>query len=101
MNQAEADNPMKINHAILHVFDFVSCVNVFSEEELDLTSKNAKRYVTNLSRKALTSIDNKRGSFADDSLFAEELRSYFRGQREFRDLSVQIAEFMVGELGRM
>lgn len=25
----------KINHAILHVFDFVSCVNVFSQEELD------------------------------------------------------------------
>ena len=37
---------MKINHAILHVFDFVSCVNVYAQEELDLASKNAKRYVT-------------------------------------------------------
>ena len=27
---------MKINHAILHVFDFVSCVNVYAQEELDL-----------------------------------------------------------------
>lgn len=26
----------KINHAVLHVFDFVSCVNVFSEDELEL-----------------------------------------------------------------
>ena len=35
----------KINHAILHVFDFVSCVNVFSQEELDLSDKNVKSYV--------------------------------------------------------
>ena len=35
----------KINHAVLHVFDFVSCVNVFSEDELDLTNKNVKSYV--------------------------------------------------------
>ena len=33
----------KINHAVLHVFDFVSCVNVFSEDELDLTNKNVNR----------------------------------------------------------
>lgn len=35
----------KINHAILHVFDFVSCVNVLSQEELDLSDKNVKSYV--------------------------------------------------------
>ena len=44
---------MKINHAILHVFDFVSCVNVYAQEELDLSSKNAKRYVTSHAKKAL------------------------------------------------
>lgn len=92
---------MKINHAILHVFDFVSCVNVYSQEELDLTGKNAKRYVTSHVKKALGNIDSKRGAFADDSMFAEELRSYFRGQREFVDLSTQVAEYIAGELGRM
>ena len=46
---------MKINHAILHVFDFVSCVNVYAQEELDLSSKNAKRYVTSHAKKASSS----------------------------------------------
>ena len=92
---------MKINHAILHVFDFVSCVNVYAQEELDLSSKNAKRYVTSHAKKALGNIDSKRGEFAENSMFAEELRCYFRGQREFVDLSVQVAEFIAGELGRM
>ena len=40
----------KINHAVLHVFDFVSCVNVFSEDELDLTNKNVKSYVMRIAR---------------------------------------------------
>ena len=56
---------MKINHAILHVFDFVSCVNVYSTEELDLSSRNVKRYVTGHAKKALGNIDSKRGEFAD------------------------------------
>ena len=34
-------------------------------------------------------------------MFAEELRCYFRSQREFVDLSVQVAEFIAGELKRM
>ncbi len=91
---------MKINHAIAHVFDFVSCVNVFSQVELDLGNKNVKRYVTSHARRALNNLDSSRGTFADDSLFAEELRAYFRRERDFVDLSVQIAEFVAGELGR-
>ena len=92
---------MKINHAVLHVLDFVSCVNVMSHEEIDLASKNAKRYVTGHAKRALSNLDNKRGEFAGDSMFAEEIRSYFRGQRDFVDLSIQVAEFIAGELGRM
>lgn len=91
---------MKINHAILHVFDFVSCVNVFAEEELDLSSKNAKGFVTKRARQALSSIENKHGVFKEESGFAEELREYFCGRRDFVDLSVQIAQFVAEELGR-
>lgn len=92
---------MKINHAILHVFDFVSCVNVFAQQELDLTGKNTKRYVTGHARRALNNMDNKRGEFASDSMFAEELRAYFLDKRDFVDLSVQVAEYIATELGRM
>lgn len=91
----------KINHAILHVLDFTSCVNVFSEDELDLSSKHVKSYVTRIARHALTGIDNKHGEFSDDSLFAQELAAYFRGERDFAGLSVQIADFLAGEFNRM
>ncbi|MDO4290303.1 MAG: nucleoid-associated protein [Eggerthellaceae bacterium] len=92
---------MKVNHAILHAFDFVSCVNTYAQVELDLANKNAKRYAEGHARHALKNLDAKRGTFAAESLFAEELRAYFRGQRDFVELSVQIAEFVAGELGRM
>ena len=31
---------MKINHAILHILDFDSAVNVMSQRELDIESRN-------------------------------------------------------------
>lgn len=92
---------LRINHAILHVFDFTSCVNVFSQGELDLESKLVKNYVIKHVNKAFGNIDNKRGEFAPDSMFAAELKSYFTGDRNFIDLSIQIAEFIATELGRM
>ena len=92
---------MKINHAIVHVFDFLSCVNTYASEEIPLSDKTAKRYITSLARKTLGSLDNRHGEFAEDSLFAPELERYFRGERDFVDLSCQIAEFVAGELGRM
>lgn len=93
--------PAKINHAILHIFDFVSCENTFASEEIDLTSKNAKNFVIKHAVKALTSLDNKRGAFSAESGFAEELRAYFAGQRDFVELSCQIGEFLATELGHM
>ena len=92
---------LRINHAILHVFDFTSCVNVFSQAELDLDSRQIKSYVTKQVRKCLTHLDNKRGEFSPESTFAPELRAYFRGERDFVGLSTQIADFIAIELGRM
>lgn len=92
---------MNINNAVVHVFDFASCSNTFSQVELDLSSKNAKRYVTGHAKRALGNIDAKRGEFAEGSMFAEELRGYFRKQVDFVELSVQIAEFLARELGHM
>ena len=92
---------MNINNAILHVFDFVSCVNVFAQVPMDLGNKAAKRYVASQAKRTLSNLDSKRGTFAENSLFAEELRSYFRGARDFVGLSQQIGEFVVGELSRM
>ena len=38
---------MKINHAILHILDFESAVNVISQRELDLEDSRAcRQFVT-------------------------------------------------------
>ena len=91
---------MKINHAILHILDFESAVNVMSARELDLDTRAVRSFVTSHLRRARVSPDNRRGSFAEDSAFAEEVKAYLFGDREFVDLSCQIAEFFAGELTR-
>lgn len=92
---------MKINHAILHVLDFESAVNVFSQCELDLEDNRAcRQFVTTHLRRARQSGDNKRATFAEDSAFAGELKNYFFGECEFIDLSQQVAEFISNELAR-
>ena len=91
---------MKVNHAILHILDFESAVNVFSQRELDLDTRTVRSFVTSHLRRARTSGDNKRGSFSENSAFAGELRSYFFGERDFIDLSLQIAEFVSAELAK-
>ncbi len=60
---------MNINKAILHVFDFVSCVNVFAQTEMDLGNKTAKRYVTSQAKRAV----GNRGAYPAD-------RRVFRGR---------------------
>ena len=64
---------MKVNHAILHILDFESAVNVMSQRELDLDTRAVRSFVTSHLRRARTSGDNKRGAFAEDSAFAGEL----------------------------
>ena len=91
---------MKINHAILHILDFDSSVNVMSQRELDLDTRAVRSFVTSHLRRARTSADNKRASFAENSGFAGELKAFLFGDREFIDFSEQIAEFVAGELAK-
>ena len=51
---------MKINHAILHILDFDSAINVMSQRELDIESRTVRNFVTTHLRRARTSADNKR-----------------------------------------
>ena len=91
---------MKINHAILHILDFESSVNVLSARELDLDSRAVRSFVVSHLRRARTGADNKRASFSEDSAFAGELKAFLFGDREFIDFSQQIAEFFAGELAK-
>ena len=90
---------MKINHAILHVLDFTSGVTVFSQAELDLSSKHVRSFVEKHLKKARNDASAKRGTFTDESAFAQELKRYFFGEVGFVELSTEIADFLAGELG--
>lgn len=92
---------MHINHAVLHVFDFVSCENTFSVEEVDLSQKAAKGYIERLAKKALNDLDAKRGAFSDDSRFARELASYASRDLDFLPLAQGIGEYLARQLGHM
>lgn len=92
--------PVKINHAILHILDFDSAVNVMSERELDFDTRAVRSFVSSHLRRARTSVDNRRAAFSEESAFAGELKGYFFGDREFVDLSQQIAEFFGAELAK-
>ncbi|MBE6473425.1 MAG: nucleoid-associated protein [Coriobacteriaceae bacterium] len=88
---------MNINHAILHVLDFVACEHTYAREEIDISDKTAKRYVSSHARKALGNLDNKHGQFAPDSMFAQALRDYFADESAFVGLSADIAKFFADE----
>lgn len=75
---------MKINHAILHILDFDSAVNVMSQRELDIESRTVRNFVTTHLRRARTSADNKRAAFAESSAFGGELKGYFFGRARVR-----------------
>ena len=91
---------MKINHAVLHVLDFESAVNVMSQRELELDTRTVRSFVSKHLSRVRGAADARRGSFAEGSAFAEELKRYFFGEREFLDLSLDVAEFLSGELSR-
>ncbi len=89
---------MNIMHAILHVFDFEANASSFSQRELDLSDRVAKSYVQRHLRKMSNSPESKHGSFLQDSAFAGELGRYLDGGCSFVDFSIQIAQFLYGEL---
>lgn len=89
---------MNIMHAILHVFDFEANASSFSQRELDLSDRVAKSYVQRHLRKMSNSPESKHGSFLQDSAFAGELGRYLDGGCSFIDFSIQIAQFLYGEL---
>ena len=92
---------MKINHAILHILDFDSAVNVMSQRELDIESRTVRNFVTTHLRRARTSADNKRATFAENSAFGGELKGYFFGEREFVDCGVHLLGAYQGRKGRV
>lgn len=91
---------LKVDHAILHVFDFESGSTYLSERPLDLTVRATRSYVQRHLRKISSNAESRHGEFAPDSGFAGELQRYLAGEREFVEFSVEIAQWFWEELRR-
>ncbi|WP_028264363.1 nucleoid-associated protein [Atopobium fossor] len=82
---------LRINHAVLHGFELEIGECDISQREIDLEVKQTKSYVTRSVRRILANAESKHGQFAESSSFKDELVHYFAGQREFLDVSADIA----------
>ena len=91
---------LKVDCAILHVFDFESGSTYLSERPLDLTVRATRSYVQRHLRKISSNAESRHGEFAPDSGFAGELQRYLAGEREFVEFSVEIARWFWEELRR-
>ena len=91
---------LKVDQAVLHVFDFESGSTYFSERPLDLTVRATRSYVQRHLRKISSNAESRHGEFAPDSGFAGELARYLAGERDFVDFSVEIAQWFWEELRR-
>ncbi len=91
---------LKVNEAILHVFDFESGSLYLSKHSLDLDEKATKSYVQRNCRKISANADSQHGTFSPESGFAGELEHYLIGRTDFTSFSRQIAEWFWEELRR-
>lgn len=91
---------LKVNQAILHVFDFESGAKYYSEAPMDLESRATRSYVQRRLRKIVGNAESNHGEFAEGSGFAGELEHYLMGGTDFTAFSVQIAEWFWEELRR-
>ena len=74
---------IRINHAILHVFDFETGSAYLSDEELPLNERQTKSYVQRHLRRITASAESRHAEFAEGSLFAEQLAAYLAGGLAF------------------
>lgn len=99
-NPQQRTHMLKVDRAILHVFDFDSGSTYLSERPLDLTVRATRSFVQRHLRKISSNAESRHGSFAPDSGFAVELQRYLAGEREFVEFSTEIAQWFWEELRR-
>ena len=91
---------LKVDSAILHVFDFESGSTYFSARPLDLTVRPTRSFVQRHLRKISANAESRHGQFAEGSGFAAELQRYLAGERDFVEFSHDIAQWFWEELRR-
>ncbi len=81
-----------VNHAILHILDFTTRLNVLSQKELDLDNDKIYGYIFRHIYKTADDPRRKTVSFEEDSELLKAFRDYRRKTISFIDLSDAIAQ---------
>lgn len=91
MNQQEIPE-IEIHHAILHILDFTTQLNVLSQQELDLNADMIYGYVFQHIYRTLEDAGQHHVSFGEESNLLRAIRDYRQGKSSFIDLADGIAE---------
>lgn len=83
---------LTIHHAILHILDFPTDTQVFSEQELDVKEHSVCLFLEKHLERALKDTTLKRGTFQRESTFKEQFLRYSEGSQSFLDFSLFLAQ---------
>lgn len=89
---------MIINSAILHIFDFVSDVCIFSQKQIDLKNDDIEVFIKKHLTSALSDPNCKEGSLNLSSNFLSKLNKYNNGKYSFCSFSREIAENLYAQI---
>lgn len=82
---------IQINHAVLHVYDMLSNITIYSQKELDLSGE-LHFFLDKHLQKSMGDVGLKSGKFYEDSGFLALLNDYVGQELDFLTFSTQLAE---------
>ena len=80
-----------LNTAVLHIFDCSAGITEYSQISLNLDDEVIDKYVERQIRRAQNDIRNRKGYFAEDSMFLRTLNKYANHEINFVDFSIEAA----------
>lgn len=83
---------MVINKAILHIMDFMSNINVYSEKELDFSNSAVCDFLEKHIEHILADGNKKSGEFLPESSFYNELKTFLGADNSLVEFSTKIAK---------
>ena len=91
----EESHGLEIQSALLHVIDGRRHRIYLSERTLDIEDEMIENYVTRYVKRCLNDSRAKKGSFNEESAFAEELDVYFHGKETLAEFSAKVLEGII------
>lgn len=89
---------MIINKAILHIFDFISEVCIFSQKEIDLREDNINEFIKKHIKNVLSDSNSKEGTLKINSSFLTKLNEYNYGRYDFCSFSQAIGKELYAQI---